>query len=82
MTTDARIRDVGLGMTYPGAEGPALEDVSITLAPGRVAGLVGDNGAGKSTLIHLLADVLEPTAGAVERSYGRLGWCSQRLMID
>lgn len=69
-------------MTYPGADGPALENVSITLAPGRVVGLVGDNSAGKSTLIHLLADVLVPTAGSVERDYERLGWCSQRLMID
>lgn len=46
VTTEARIRAEGLGVTYPGANGPALEDVSITLAPGRVAGLVGDNGAG------------------------------------
>ncbi|MDQ3540582.1 MAG: ATP-binding cassette domain-containing protein [Chloroflexota bacterium] len=33
----------------------ALDDVSITVYPGEVTGLVGDNGAGKSTLIKILS---------------------------
>ncbi|MBI1308648.1 MAG: ATP-binding cassette domain-containing protein [Proteobacteria bacterium] len=43
----------------------ALEDVSFTLKPGEVMGLVGDNGAGKSTLLNLLAGNLTPTSGQI-----------------
>ncbi|MFL5761415.1 MAG: ATP-binding cassette domain-containing protein [Thermomicrobiales bacterium] len=43
----------------------ALEDVSIDIHPGEIAGLVGDNGAGKSTLIKILSAVLRPDSGAI-----------------
>lgn len=43
----------------------ALDDVTVTLVPGRVAALVGHNGAGKSTLLRLLAGVEGPDAGAL-----------------
>ncbi|HEY8446673.1 MAG TPA: ATP-binding cassette domain-containing protein [Thermomicrobiales bacterium] len=44
----------------------ALEDVSIEVIPGEIAGLVGDNGAGKSTLIKILSAVHRPDAGTIE----------------
>ena len=43
----------------------ALKDVSLTIQPGEVVGLVGDNGAGKSTLIKILSGVHEPDKGDV-----------------
>lgn len=43
----------------------ALEDVSFSVAPGEVVGLVGPNGAGKTTLIKTVATLLEPTRGRV-----------------
>lgn len=44
----------------------ALDDVSIEIYPGEIAGLVGDNGAGKSTLIKIISAVHRPDAGSIE----------------
>jgi len=43
----------------------ALDDVSLTLAPGSRLGIVGENGSGKSTLLKVLCGVLTPSAGSV-----------------
>ena len=54
---------VGIGKTYPGVV--ALDDVSFTVEPGEVIGLVGENGAGKSTLMKVLGGVVAPTVGRI-----------------
>ena len=41
----------------------ALDDVSISIRPGEVVGLVGDNGAGKSTLVKCLSGTFAPDSG-------------------
>ena len=43
----------------------ALEDVSFSIAPGRVVGLLGPNGSGKTTLIKLANGLLTPSEGEV-----------------
>ena len=43
----------------------ALEDVSVSLAPGEVLGLLGHNGAGKSTLIKMLSGAYSVDAGQI-----------------
>ena len=43
----------------------ALDDVSLSVGPGEVCGLVGQNGAGKSTLMAILAGALKPDAGTM-----------------
>ncbi|HEU4939847.1 MAG TPA: ABC transporter ATP-binding protein [Vicinamibacterales bacterium] len=43
-----------LTFTYPGAEHPVLDDVSIRIEPGQTVAFVGATGSGKSTLISLL----------------------------
>ena len=43
----------------------ALEDVNISIAPGRVVGLLGPNGSGKTTLIKLANGLLTPSGGEV-----------------
>jgi ABC-2 type transport system ATP-binding protein len=43
----------------------ALQDVSLTVHPGRVTGLIGPDGAGKTTLMRLAAGLLVPDAGRI-----------------
>lgn len=43
----------------------AVKDVSFTLQPGEVIGLMGDNGAGKSTLVKMIAGNFRPSSGAM-----------------
>ncbi len=43
----------------------ALDNVSFTLEPGKIYGLLGPNGSGKSTAIKIINDLLQPTSGTV-----------------
>ncbi|MDR3493507.1 MAG: sugar ABC transporter ATP-binding protein [Ancalomicrobiaceae bacterium] len=58
----------GIGKRFPGVL--ALENVDLTLEPGKVHALMGENGAGKSTLIKILAGVYQRDAGTM-RIHGR-----------
>ncbi|SFY54029.1 ABC transporter ATP-binding protein [Streptomyces sp. F-1] len=59
------IRADGITFSYPGADRPALENVSVTIRRGEVLAIVGANGSGKSTLAKLLAGLYTPTHGTV-----------------
>ena len=54
-----------VSFTYPGADVPALQDVSFTVSPGQTVALVGESGAGKSTVARLLMKFHEPDSGVV-----------------
>jgi lipopolysaccharide transport system ATP-binding protein len=49
----------------------ALNDVSFSVQPGQVVGIIGRNGAGKSTLLKILSRITEPTSGQI-RIRGRV----------
>jgi ATP-binding cassette subfamily B protein len=59
------LRLENVSFTYPGAEHPALSNVSLHLKPGGSLALVGANGSGKTTLIKLLTRLYVPTAGRI-----------------
>ena len=52
----------------------AVRDVSFSVLPGEVLGLIGRNGSGKSTLLKVIAGIYPPTKGRVQLPPGaRLG---------
>ncbi|HEY4212031.1 MAG TPA: ABC transporter ATP-binding protein [Steroidobacteraceae bacterium] len=59
------IRFEDVSFTYPGAQMPALERVSLHLRPGESLALVGENGSGKTTLIKLLTRLYRPSSGRI-----------------
>ena len=59
------VRFENVTFTYPGAEKPALHDVSLHIRPGESLALVGENGSGKTTLIKLLTRLYQPSSGRI-----------------
>jgi branched-chain amino acid transport system permease protein len=60
----------------------AVDDVSMTVRPGTIHGLIGPNGSGKSTLVSLIAGQRRPGAGTILINGADLGssgpWTRQR----
>ena len=54
-----------LTIRIAGGEREALADVALSLAPGRILGVVGPSGAGKSTLGRAIVGAVAPDAGTV-----------------
>ncbi|KAJ3353136.1 hypothetical protein GGF32_003198 [Allomyces javanicus] len=50
---------------YPGADRPALLDITLRTAPGEKIGIVGRTGAGKSSIINTLFRLAEPSQDGV-----------------
>ena len=53
----------GITKTFGGVK--AVQDVSMSVAPGEVRGLIGPNGAGKSTLVNLISGLLKHSSGSL-----------------
>jgi subfamily B ATP-binding cassette protein MsbA len=51
--------------TYPGADRPALNGVSLTVRPGESVALVGPSGSGKTTAANLLPRFHHPDGGEI-----------------
>ena len=57
-----------LSLTYPGASGPALDDVSLSIAKGELVALVGASGSGKTSLLKTINRLHDPDSGDVSIS--------------
>lgn len=51
--------------SYPGAEEPALSNISFSAKPGQVTAIIGGTGAGKSTLISLIPRFYDIDSGQI-----------------
>ncbi|SDO81668.1 MULTISPECIES: ATP-binding cassette domain-containing protein [Alphaproteobacteria] len=80
------------GLTRRFGDFVAVGDVTLTIAPGEIFGLLGANGAGKTTLIRMLCGLLPPSSGSatvagveVTSDQGqlrqRIGYMSQRFSL-
>jgi len=65
---------------FPGVK--ALDDVSLSFAPGEIHALVGENGAGKSTLIKIVTGIYQPDAGEIRYADQRLHFRNYRQSLD
>ncbi|HEY2790835.1 MAG TPA: ABC transporter ATP-binding protein, partial [Micromonosporaceae bacterium] len=59
------VRFEKLEFSYPGAQAPAVAEVSLDVPAGSTLALVGETGSGKTTLASLVARLYDPTSGAV-----------------
>lgn len=57
------LHDVSL--TYPGKTTPALDGITLDIAPGETVALVGASGSGKTTLANLVPRFYDPDAGTI-----------------
>jgi ATP-binding cassette subfamily C protein CydD len=77
-------------LRYPGEDRPAVENFSLTVAPGEIVALLGPSGAGKTSLLHLLLGLVSPSEGALyvdgqslspRGLAGAVGWMGQTPLI-
>ncbi len=54
-----------VSFTYPGAQAPALSDITLDVQPGQTVALVGVSGGGKSTFVNLVTRFYDPQAGRI-----------------
>lgn len=78
---------------YPGAEAPALSDISFQTGPGQTTAIVGGIGSGKTTLANLLLRFYDVTSGSItvdgvdvrhmsqETLRSKIGYVPQRALL-
>jgi ABC-type bacteriocin/lantibiotic exporter with double-glycine peptidase domain len=61
----SELRLDGVAFTYPGAQRPAVEGVTVSIPHRAFVAFVGSTGAGKTTLVDIILGLLQPSGGAL-----------------
>jgi len=77
--TTPALECLNVTVRYPGADAPAVRNVSLTVPQGSRVALVGSNGAGKSTLLKAAAGLLPLSSGTVLVHGSPAGGCCHRV---
>ncbi|MDF2504486.1 ABC transporter ATP-binding protein [Clostridium sp.] len=98
-TKDAEVNKRGyvefkdVTFSYPGAEQPAISNISFSAEPGEVTAIIGGTGSGKSTLLNLIPRFYDVTNGSVmvdgidvremsqERLRAKIGFVPQKAVL-
>lgn len=64
-SSGASIELIELTKQYPGQKVPAVENVSMTIAPGEMVMFLGPSGCGKTTTMKMINRLIEPTSGKI-----------------
>ncbi len=79
--------------SYPGAEEPALSNISFSATPGEVTAIIGGTGSGKSTLVsliprfydidsgHILVDGVDVREMTQEHLRSKIGFVPQKAVL-
>ena len=54
-----------VSFSYPGAEQPAINNITFSAKPGEVTAIIGGTGSGKSTLVNLIPRFYDAASGSV-----------------
>jgi zinc transport system ATP-binding protein len=84
MNTPLIIADhIWVQVPTPGGVKVILEDVSLSLMPGKIMTLIGPNGAGKTTLLKVMLNLIPVSRGKLIRKSGlKIGYMPQKLDIN
>lgn len=63
--SDIEVRHLSKSFDLKGVKVEALKDISLSIKPGDIYGIIGMSGAGKSTLVRCLNFLERPTEGEV-----------------
>ncbi|MFW2335689.1 ATP-binding cassette domain-containing protein [Ilumatobacter sp.] len=69
------------GLTKQYGDKLAVDDLSLTIEPGRVTGFLGPNGAGKSTTMRMMLDIDRATSGMTTFDGARFGNLDSPLSV-
>ena len=54
-----------VSFSYPGAEQPAISNITFSAKPGEITAIIGGTGSGKSTLVNLIPRFYDVTSGSL-----------------
>jgi branched-chain amino acid transport system permease protein len=70
----------GLEKSFGGIR--AVRDLSLTVMPGSIVGIIGPNGSGKTTFFNLVTGLVEPSAGSVKLAGEDITWLPPHIIVQ